>query len=309
MEQNSFGGGADGIYLYNRHEGTIIRNNTVSTESTGIVAIAGTHGIFLPIVPNEGCVIEHNTINGGADAGIAVWSGSGWVIRHNTISNAFRGIWTEWGPFNFTPLGIIQPTVAENNVVANNHLRSNVVGVFIGARGRNNTYQGNSFKNNAFADYFLNGPEDLGIITMGPASGNTIIGATLKNGRVVDVSGCYPGVGGCPQIDEDGDGFTSEDPVDNQNNDNDFLFGLSLIDEDLAETPNYITGMQAIYGPVTPPWASASDTDGDGLKDSLERKLEATGFRVDSDNPDTDGDGMSDADEYMSGTLESRGRF
>ena len=111
--------------------------------------------------------------------------------------------------------------------------------------------------------------EDIGIVRFGPASGNTIIGATLKGkgASIIDASGCYPGPGGCPQLDDDRDGLTNEDGIDGTNNDNDSLMGFSFVDEDPSEEPNYITGMQAIYGPVIPPWAS--DRSADVLKMKL----------------------------------------
>jgi hypothetical protein len=269
VEDNTFEGGWEGISLVNRQEGATVRHNSMSGVLDGVIAYQSGH--FYPPVPSERSVIERNTIQEAGEVGIGVFATSGWVIRRNTVLNSFFGIWTEWWAFNYIFHGIIQPTPAENNIFANNKLRDNAVGVFIGAYARNNTFRGNNVKRSEFVDYFINGPEDIGIVRFGPASGNTIIGDTLQGqgASVFDASGCYPGPGGCPQLDDDGDGLTNEDEIDGANNDNDSLMGFPFVDEDPSEEPNYITGMQAVYGPVIPPWAS--DRPADVLKMKLHR--------------------------------------
>ncbi len=249
IEDNTFEGtGYVAVYLMNQHEGTVVRDNDF-THSMGdycagelpvsMLVLGGDHGIH-PVIPSTDSVIRDNKIDGGC-AGIAVWGMSGWEIRDNSVKNAAYGIWTEWGPYVFDEYGIVQPTVAEDLVVRDNSLRFNSIGVYIGARARNNTYQDNRVKQNTIAGYYLAEPLDLGWIILGPPSGNTIIGA--KPGEVVDMSGCYQGPNGCPQIDEDGDGLFSEDPVNNLNDDGDLLFDYySLNDEDLEETPNIFIG-------------------------------------------------------------------
>jgi hypothetical protein len=203
---------------------------------------------------------------------------------------------------------ILVPPSADN-VIATNDLRGNQIGVFAGAYSRNNTYRANNVTDNSIAGYFLRGPERIFVFQFGPASGNVVVGAALqsKGATVIDATGCAPGTGDCPQLDDDGDGSTGEDPIDSVNNDGDLVLcacgptGFQFVDEDPDETPSFITGMQAIHDPVVPPWAT-KDQDGDGLPDALERKLSAMGYCTAVDKHDSDGDGISDADEFRNGT-------
>jgi hypothetical protein len=236
-------GSYPGIFLVSQLEGTTVRDNHFELESVDqcfgspvSIGVLGTNHGLHPVVPSTDSLIRDNTIDGGC-IGISVFGGSGWDIRDNKVRNTHIGVWTEWGPYFFGDEGIIQPTVAENIWVTDNDLRKNDIGVFIGARARHNIYRDNDVRQNSFAGYYLDSPFDLGFLTLGPPSGNTIIDTNPQT-VIIDMSGCHLGPGGCPQIDEDGDGLFSEDPVNNVNDDGDELFGYSLNDEDLEELPN-----------------------------------------------------------------------
>lgn len=290
-------------------ERTTVRHNTIIADEIGVLALGGHHNLY-PIVPGKDNVIENNTIIGGF-AGIAIHGTSNWTVVKNIVHGATFGVWTEWGVFFFPSHRTVHLTPSAENLVANNDLRDNQVGVFAGAYSRNNRYQANNVTGNNVAGYFLRGAEQFAFFRFGPTSGNVVVGAAIQSqaDTVIDESGCFSGVGNCPQLDDDGDGFTGEDPIDAVNNDGDLALcarctpsGFSFIDEDPEETPNYITGVQSIYGPVIPPWAAA-DLDWDGLPDSLERKLSVIGFCTDPSKPDTDGDGIPDGNELRDGTL------
>ena len=100
-------------------------------------------------------------------------------------------------------------------------------------------------------------------------------------------------------MDYDGDGLVEEDPINGVDDDGDWF-----IDEAPAEFPNYYTGMQAEYGPVTPPSALTHDSDGDGLTDVDERRFSAQGWCLDPYDEDTDDDGVLDGVEFRTGTLD-----
>lgn len=324
VENNIFENGFSCLRLFDKHERTIVRNNTFTPRDGGhaIMALAGSHGILPKFPPtSEGSVIEGNVITGG-EFGIAIFAGFDWTVHNNTVHNATFGVWTEWGPFSFP--GVVSFGPAENNVIENNDLRANVVGVLVGALARNNGYIGNDVSG-AFSGigYFLRGPERLAgfHIRFGPASGNAIVvtdpaqvaGLSIP---VLDSSRYLIGQGnsgfGNPisfPFDDDQDGQVNEDPIDGTNNDGDFIEGALpgrtfLTDEDPEEGPNFFFGVTPVVAPRTVPPGLDRDSDGDGLTDKLESLLGS-----DPHNPDTDGDGVSDADEFSNGTLTRRRRF
>ncbi len=241
VRDNSFNGDMwrNHIYVFSFQGGMIMDNvimDNVIEDMGGNpgILLEGARGLNLENPLVSGTVVKRNRIHTSGEGLVVSGAQDTSIINNRITSENTAAIWI-YGNLSWSWMGDgIYFVPSMGTKVVNNDLWG-VEGVHLGYLAMNSLIGPNHV--DATGDgYHLDGPEDMGWLIVGPASGNQVVAHGVS---VVD-NYVYNG-----QIDNDYDGLVSEDLFDGLNDDGDTIWGgFFLIDEDLPEAPNKIVGVK-----------------------------------------------------------------